>query len=77
MSIHKKLYELPKEYKLPPGYKIRPSYKKDAKAIKLLVNNYLKKFKVKTHFTNKEAEHWFIRRESKLIIRHYGMFCYC
>ena len=64
LNIEKKLYELPENFDLPPGYKIRPSFKKDAKQLKDLINNYLKKFKVKTHYTKREIEHWFTRRES-------------
>ena len=64
MRIHRKLYELPEEVPLPEGYSIRRTYKKDAKVLRKLVNEYLSKFEIRTHFTNKEAEHWFTHREN-------------
>ena len=81
MKIHKHIYNLPDELDLPEGYKIRPTRKKDAKELRNLINNYLSKFKIRTHFTKNDTEHWFTFNEGKikivLTVRCHGVFCSC
>ena len=69
MSIHKKLYGLPDEIKLPEGFTIRKTRKKDSKALRDIINKYLSKFNIRTHYTKKEVEHWFTHVDGKII--HY------
>lgn len=57
MDAVKRHYKLP-DKALTPG--LRPMVKKDHKAIRKLLEDYLKKFKIAPVFTNDEIVHWFL-----------------
>lgn len=56
----KGIYKVPGE---PSLFGIRPMESKDVEGVYKLLNDYLKKFKIRPHYTKEEVAHWFIPRD--------------
>lgn len=55
----KGIYKLPKELSIIA----RPMEKKDVEKVYVLLNEYLKKFTIRAHFSKEEVAHWFLPRD--------------
>ena len=60
LSRYVKLHKLPAEGSIP---NLRPMEQKDVKAVHVLLNNYLSKFKLNIQFTEDEIAHFLLPRE--------------